>query len=206
MALLKLSASIIRVAERVLGLTGTPLPTELNPAGVTLVTEMRAVRFFEEYDEGIIRWWGIFQAAAIAGQLSTIQFNTRLAAANINDNLRGGILTVEKIIPQSPVAATLALAVSDADVVAPAFQAAAYRDARWGPGVTALLAVQAAIGQANPSGAIIATIPDRVAFDADWAAVLNTLSFRPGDVIALRGQAVNLAITAYVSGRLVLAK
>lgn len=203
MALLKLSASVIRVVERVLGLTGTPLPTELVP-GIQLSTEMRALRHFEEYDEGLIRWWGFFQQIAIAGQLSTIQFNP--SSIVLDSKLRGAILTVDRIKPRSTPAVALSLAAGDGAPVGAAFAAASYRDTRWGPAQAAALAVQAAEGQAVASGAIVDSLADSVVHETDWTSKLNVTGFIEGDSLSVRSQAVNTPIACHASGRVWLPK
>lgn len=70
----KLTRRIIRVAERVLGLTGTPLPTDiLDKIGISL--EARAIRSWELFDEDIITWHRTIQVpAGGAGRFGGVSF------------------------------------------------------------------------------------------------------------------------------------
>lgn len=68
--LLKTSKGLIRVAERLLGLVGSPLPTEIEPR-IQLGLEMRALRPWEFFDENIVQFHlSITVAAGGAGRFS----------------------------------------------------------------------------------------------------------------------------------------
>lgn len=60
------------VAQRFLGLRAAPEPF-INPTP-GLVTELRALRPWEEFDEGIIRFSRVYTVPLVAAQFSALQF------------------------------------------------------------------------------------------------------------------------------------
>lgn len=103
---LKLTRPLVRVAERLLGLVGTPLPTEPEQR-IGLSVEMRAAadRPWEMFDERIYRWQLRATQAAIAGQFSAV---TVTGISSTPDN-NGAIWTVDRVRYFSSVAGAILL-------------------------------------------------------------------------------------------------
>lgn len=92
---LKISQSIIRVAERLLGLTGTPLPTDVR-SDVQLIMETRALRPWELFDEGLIAADGFVLSPPVAAEFSYAMIGATLVGTTVN---RNDFLVVTSFLP-----------------------------------------------------------------------------------------------------------
>lgn len=81
---LKIQRSIMRMAERVLGLTGQPLPSEILER-VQIGLEARAVRPWEFFDEGILPFLGRAGSPGVAGEFSYSRLSPRALASKKGD-------------------------------------------------------------------------------------------------------------------------
>lgn len=91
--MLKIQRSIMRVAERVLGLTGMPLPSEILER-VQLGLEVRAIRSWEFFDEGINPWFIRVLSPAVAAEFSYARISPRASSGA----KRGDLVVVTSVL------------------------------------------------------------------------------------------------------------
>lgn len=151
MSFLKIQRSIIRVAERVLGLTGQPLPSEILER-VQLSLEARAIRPWEYFDEVITPFLGRAGSPAVAAEFSYSRLSPRAPA-----NKRGDLVAVTKVWINSTVATSIRTNSSGIpDTTAQAMP----RDSRVTGFTTFLPGVDCEVGaEAASSGTILALLP-----------------------------------------------
>lgn len=179
------------------------LPTDVAPE-VQLAYELRALRYFEEFRENIVRWWVRVPVALIAGQLSAVQIGPTLnVPADQGQQVpRDSLLLVDEIENRS--GQIVNVNVAPGALVGAVFVSPRAADDRWGQG--ALNQVQLASGQAAG-----ATNVETVDFPAsnvflsrkriEWVS-----QYPAGGTLEVAGSVVATAINIILRGRLVLAR
>jgi hypothetical protein len=112
------------------------LPTDFVP-DVALSVEMRALRSWEEFDEGIIRWCLTAFIAAVAGNLGAVMLTVNGAGPNFTaaDAVpKGTIFTVDEIMNVS-AGQSIRCRIGSLQTGLISVAPADYTDARWGPGL-----------------------------------------------------------------------
>jgi hypothetical protein len=208
---LKLTKSLIRVAERVLGIVGTPLPTSINDR-VQLVAEARAIRHWEEFDEGILRWSARGNAAAVAAQFGVFALTT--SAAGSADCPRGTIITLDHAYSEVAAVQTRFGWADLATITVAGNPTVGMKDRRNRSFLANSLPL--AFVQGTQVGAV--TMNDRIVFQALGSDTDNNpeawgYTQTPtgpaggaGEVLAFVTNVVNTALTVRCSGRIIFPK
>jgi len=181
-------------------------PTDTEPL-VRPVFETRGLRFWEEFDEGIVRWWIRTTVAAIAGQQVSLQFNPpgQLPAPPYP---RGTLLTIDRV-RNNGAANGIQLHVSPGVQTAPGFVFPSARDSRWLQGITSPINLPIGTGQAGTSGAIVDEIDPGATtamfeVDPEWVSPVRGTDQKNVETFELRGITVGSGFSATIYGRLIV--
>lgn len=213
--MLKIAKPVIAVSRRLLNLVGTPLPTEIEERA-QLVLEMRARRAWEEFDERVIRWNLRFSHGPFAGQVSYCAFRTSVEGAS--DCPRGTIFQLDGVVTEGAnqvefgVADNSTLALGN--LTSPASVFKDMREAGFQSAPLPLLAQQgstaAAVTATLQKVLPVASAPAYPIAGQDECASEWGWIFTPrpgttaGDVLFVRGTAVNQALIGRAWGRIIL--
>ncbi len=165
--------------------------------------ELRALRPWEEFDEGVIRWWGFYQAVAIVGQLSSVLINPRRNTVGLGALPPAGtLITLDFAENHSAAPNVVQLIAGPNNQVGPGFSAIVYQDTRHGP-VASVGPVSVVVGQANAGGGIVGrlnsvdTVTSRLE-NIGWVSLVGD-----GDPLELRGTTLNTTVACSLRGRII---
>lgn len=199
---LKLTRPLVRVTERLLGLVGTPLPTEPEQR-IGLSVEMRAAadRPWEMFDERIYRWQIRVSQPAIVGQFSAVT----VAGISATPDNNGALWTVD-IVRYFSVASGVILLNTAGIGGIPTSISASWLDRRI---ALATVPVPLAIARGQHTG--VGTIIEDTLASANQLfdyPVGYVSSFEPGTALnqqdlTVSGLTVNTAIFVMLRGRII---
>ncbi|SRR6266540_379982 len=163
--------------------------------------ELRALRFWEEFDEGTIRWWGFYQAGAIVGQLSSVLINPRRNTAGLGAlPPPGTLITLD--FAENHSTNVVQFVAGPNNQVGPSFAAMVYQDTRHGP-VNAIAPTFIGVGQSGAGGGIVGrlnsvdTVTARLE-NIGWVSLTGD-----GDPLELRGTVLNTTVSCSLRGRII---
>ena len=186
------------------------LPTEMIRE-VQLSAEIRALRVFEEFAEGIIRWAIIGNQGAVAAQNSGLMICLNGAGNNFPPASGvavppGTIFTIDEVKNFSAGAVRLMIGASTGGLISAV--PADYTDARWGPstGVPPIRAVQGTQGGISGQEIDGVASNERLQRDGIFIGIAEQVAEPLGgnQTLTLFNVAVNQAQDIRVQGRIIL--
>lgn len=185
-----------RVTQGLLGLQAE-MPTDVE-AAIRVVAEARAIRFWEEFDEGIIRWMAFSAIGATVGEVGRFQINGVAQASQLPT---GTIWTLDRIIVSGAGAVGGAFVRINSTAEAGGLNFF-YSDQRWAP-IAGVAPMVGAVGTAAAGdGTTIAMVPTDGKLE-DVGLIFPGIP-RGDFPISIDGVVANAGFNVWTQGRVIL--